>query len=104
MQKGGNGGWTFHGVGQPDMERKLGGFPQTSTEQSQPHRRHHPAAGRGGHTAGQIGKLEGSEKRPSPQNPENESKIPDTIDQKRLVRSRSRCRTIHPETNEQIGT
>ena len=85
------------------MERKLGGFAETPTEQPQTHRRHRPKWGPRVRAARQIGKANGSEKRPGPEDSKDKAKVPDPVDEEGLVGGSSGRGPFMPEPNQQIG-
>src|SRR5260370_25589771 len=88
MDQRGNWCRTFHGIGQPDIKRKLRRLAADSDKQQQRGGREHRIADREGSTVRQhvnVGKTERSEKPRQRERAENESGIADTVHNKRLV-------------------
>ena len=109
VDQSGNGGRAFHGVGQPDVERELGGLADGTAEDEEHGGRKYAAEDRG------IGGVEGIEAafhrveseaaRDSPQHEDadHETEVADAVAEEGFFRRIRRGVFLVPVTDEQVG-
>ncbi len=100
MDQGRNRRRTFHRVGEPGGERKLGRFADTAAKEAKTgQRRQRPVGNKQVREFGQVG---GSRLKKQQKNTEEKTRIADAVHDKRLFGRGSRSRFLKPETDEQI--
>ena len=105
MNQGADGRGAFHGVGQPDVQRKLRALAHRAAEDQQAGGRRQRAQGLrvGGQGLLDHVELQGAEGRPDRQDAEQEPEVPQTIGDEGFLACVRRRRSFKPETDEQVA-
>ena len=102
MDKSRHGSRSRHGIGQPNLQRKLGRFPDKTAGQSQ-RDAGSGSSGIGSHKLAQFGKVYGAKYPVSQHDADEEAEVPHPVDDKGLLRGIGSFLGMKIVSNEHVG-